>query len=175
MHPVMTASFPPVSLLRSAITALAVGLLVALASAPGNAGTLAAAKPQVAGGEAANTSVADVWQMDGRRVVWQSRGGFRFDLAFDQPNGLTTNAAVQPNVFLRGLAIDRRIVGEVIEWTTGCAVPTTVPVRGWVNAERTRVVLTGERPVVEDCEVVGVEPFGLDATFVLTRSPSEGK
>lgn len=155
------------------VSAVATALVVALTglAAPAAAGPLAGAKPTID----ETTSAGDVWQLDGRKVIWQSRGGFRFDLALDAPQDLTALTSSDDKIMLRGIRIERRIVGNMLRWIDGCPLPTEMPVRGWMNAEQTRVVITGETPVVEDCRVVGFEPFGQQTTLVLTRPADAGK
>jgi len=122
----------------------------------------------LSGGDASARS--EVWRHNGSEMVWTSIAGIRQVIKYRNPrNAVHRNGVQNGSVLFRGWRIGRRLYGRARTWRAGCHKTFRYKVRGWVSPDGRRAVLQGARPVIRDCRIVALVPYGRDATLVLEK------
>ena len=134
----------------------------------------ATAQPQV-GQTTMELAKDEVWTFRGSEVVWRYKGGFRVVVAERMNLGFAEQAstATAGTVLFKGLRVGRRLIGRA-EITVGeCSGAFDYEVRGWVSPAGDKAALTGTPPKIENCRVVGQDPFGPGSTLVFERQQNQ--
>ena len=110
------------------------------------------------------------WYHNGSEMTWTSLLGWRQVIKYREPREeVGEKGAHAGSPFFSGWRYGNRLYGRARTFRAGCAAPFAYKVRGIVSEDRTRAVLHGLSPIIEDCRIVGYRAFGRDATLVLIK------